>query len=241
MKKILLVDDDKTLQEVLKHYLEKRSYSVRAATSGVQGLQMFAQDPPDLVVSDIMMPGMNGLEFCHRLRATRPGRLVPFIFLTAKKDLVDRIEGHHIGADDYMTKPFESLELLAKIEARLERSRRIHAEMVRLMQQVSEDSESGGEHYENAAEVTTQAKDDEPQAELPLTPAEARVFCEVIQGLPNKQISKRLFLSFHTVQTHLSNILAKLDLENRSQLVRFAFEHGYHPPQTQNEQRAAQA
>ncbi|MEN9983997.1 MAG: hypothetical protein RI918_1966 [Pseudomonadota bacterium] len=121
MKKILLVDDDKTLQAVLTRYLEKRGYSVRVVTSGVQGLKLFAQDPPDLVVSDIMMPGMDGLEFCRRLRATRPGQLVPFIFLTAKKDLEDRIQGHYIGADDYITKPFSIKEMLARLRAVLRR------------------------------------------------------------------------------------------------------------------------
>ena len=240
MKKILLVDDDKTLQTVLTRYLEKRGYSVRVVISGVQGLKLFAQDPPDLVVSDIMMPGMDGLEFCRRLRATRPGQLVPFIFLTAKKDLEDRIQGHYIGADDYITKPFEPLELLAKIEAQLERSRRIHSEMVRLMQKVPEDSD--GNEYGDNHSGSIKAKDPEPEEDLPLTPAEARVFWEVIQGLTNKQISQRLFISPRTVQTHLSNILTKLNLENRSQLVRFAFEHGYRPLQTQEEeQRAAEA
>ncbi len=237
MKKILLVDDDKTLQTVLTRYLEKRGYSVRVVTSGVQGLKLFAQDPPDLVVSDIMMPGMDGLEFCRRLRATRPGQLVPFIFLTAKKDLEDRIQGHHIGADDYITKPFEPLELLAKIESQLERSRRIHSEMIRLMQKVPDDRGESGDG--SLAEIV--ATKDEPEEDLPLTPAEARVFWEVIQGLTNKQISQRLFISPRTVQTHLSNILTKLNLENRSQLVRFAFEHGYRPPNTQEEQRAIEA
>jgi DNA-binding NarL/FixJ family response regulator len=240
VKKILLVDDDKTLQTVLTRYLEKRGYSVSVVTSGVQGLKLFAQDPPDLVVSDIMMPGMDGLEFCRRLRATRPGQLVPFIFLTAKKDLEDRIQGHYIGADDYITKPFEPLELLAKIEAQIERSRRIHAEMVRLIPKVPEDNNSGAEYGENRSDIAP-AKPEPPIEDLPLTPAEARVFWEVIQGLTNKQISQRLFISPRTVQTHLSNILTKLNLENRSQLVRFAFEHGYRPPQTQDEQRAAEA
>jgi DNA-binding response OmpR family regulator len=230
MKKILLVDDDKTLQTVLTRYLEKRGYSVQVATSGIQGLKMFSQDPPDLVVSDIMMPGMDGVEFCRRLRATRPGQLVPFIFLTAKKDLEDRVQGHYIGADDYITKPFEPLELLAKIESQLERSRRIHSEMIRLIQQAPEDSLGGEEAPVKAPAATKQPLPEEPQEELPLTPAEARVFWEVIQGLTNKQISQRLFISPRTVQTHLSNILTKLSLENRSQLVRFAFEHGHRPP-----------
>jgi DNA-binding NarL/FixJ family response regulator len=236
MKKILLLDDDKTLQTVLTRYLEKRGYLVQVVTSGIQGLKLFAQDPPDLVVSDIMMPGMDGLEFCKRLRATRPGQLVPFIFLTAKKDLEDRVQGHYMGADDYITKPFEPLELLAKIESQLERSRRIHSEMIRLIQQGSDEdggSTSSTPHPDAAPINKNQIIETlytEPQDDLPLTPAEARVFWEVIQGLTNKQISQRLFISPRTVQTHLSNILTKLNLENRSQLVRFAFEHGYRPP-----------
>jgi DNA-binding response OmpR family regulator len=234
MKKILLLDDDKTLQTVLTRYLEKRGYSVQVVNSGIQGLKLFAQDPPDLVVSDIMMPGMDGLEFCRRLRATRPGQLVPFIFLTAKKDLEDRVKGHHMGADDYITKPFEPLELLAKIESQLERSRRIHSEMIRLIQQGSDEEAALPGTTETSAtnnkNQVTETLYTEPQEDLPLTPAEARVFWEVIQGLTNKQISQRLFISPRTVQTHLSNILTKLNLENRSQLVRFAFEHGYRPP-----------
>jgi DNA-binding NarL/FixJ family response regulator len=241
VKKILLVDDDKTLQTVLTRYLEKRGYSVRVVTSGIQGLKLFSQDPPDIVVSDIMMPGMDGLEFCRRLRATKTGQLVPFLFLTAKKDLEDRIQGHYIGADDYVTKPFEPLELLAKIEAQLERSRRIHSEMVRLMQNVPKNNDLDDDFDDAPVEPTPPAKDPVPEEDLPLTPAEARVFWEVIQGLTNKQISQRLFISPRTVQTHLSNILTKLNLENRSQLVRFAFEHGYRPPQTQDEQKAAEA
>jgi DNA-binding NarL/FixJ family response regulator len=233
MKKILLVDDDKTLQTVLTRYLEKRGYSVRVVTSGIQGLKLFSQDPPDLVVSDIMMPGMDGLEFCRRLRATRPGQLVPFIFLTAKKDLEDRVQGHYIGADDYITKPFEPLELLAKIESQLERSRRIHSEMIRLIQQMPEEASSTEEETAPPKAATMAPLPMEPTEDLPLTPAEARVFWEVIQGLTNKQISQRLFISPRTVQTHLSNILTKLSLENRSQLVRFAFEHGHRPPVTE--------
>jgi DNA-binding NarL/FixJ family response regulator len=188
-----------------------------------------------------MMPGMDGLEFCRRLRATKTGQLVPFLFLTAKKDLEDRIQGHYIGADDYVTKPFEPLELLAKIEAQLERSRRIHSEMVRLMQNVPKNNDADDDFDDAPVEAVAPVKDPVPEEDLPLTPAEARVFWEVIQGLTNKQISQRLFISPRTVQTHLSNILTKLNLENRSQLVRFAFEHGYRPPQTQDEQKAAEA
>ncbi len=218
MKKILVVDDDTILQMALVRYLEKRGYAVQTVSSGVEGLVAFEQSPPDLVVSDVMMPDLDGFEFCRQLRATRIGQLVPFIFLSSRGDLEDRIQGHSIGADDYLIKPFEPKELLAKIEAQLERSRRIHQEIVRLLQQ------TGGAGLSATNDVASKP------SPLPLTPAEEKVFWEVIQGYTNKQIGDRLFISPRTVQTHLSNILNKLQLENRSQLVRFAFEQGHKPP-----------
>jgi DNA-binding NarL/FixJ family response regulator len=221
MKRILIVDDDITLKTALIHYLQKRGYSVQDAASGTEALALFEQNPPDVVVSDVMMPGMDGMEFCRRLRATRSGQLVPFIFLSGRKELDDRILGHQMGADDYIVKPFEPKELLAKIEAQLERSRRIHSEIVRLMQQAIENAPP------TPAPAPTPAANPTP---LPLTPAEEKVFWEVIQGYTNKQIGDRLFVSPRTVQTHLSNILSKLQLESRSQLIRYAFENGYHPP-----------
>ncbi len=225
MKKILVVDDDTTLRIALTRYLEKRGYLVQDAGSGVEALAAFEKDHPDLVVSDVMMPEMDGFEFCRRLRATRSGQLVPFIFLSSRGEVEDRVQGHSIGADDYLIKPFEPRELLAKIEAQLERSRRIHSEIIRLMQQASQMA-AEAQPASNVAAVANPP--------LPLTPAEEKVFWEVIQGYTNKQIGDRLFVSPRTVQTHLSNILSKLQLDNRSQLVRFAFEHGYRPPLAEN-------
>lgn len=219
MKKILIVDDDITLKTALIRFLQNRGYSVLDASSGAEALVLFEQNPPDVVVSDVMMPEMDGLEFCRRLRTTRSGQLVPFIFLSSRKELDDRIQGHQMGADDYLVKPFEPKELVAKIEAQLERSRRIHSEIVRLMQQATVPP----------APLSSPAPV-EPSP-LPLTPAEEKVFWEVIQGYTNKQIGDRLFISPRTVQTHLSNILSKLQLESRSQLIRYAFERGYRPPE----------
>jgi DNA-binding NarL/FixJ family response regulator len=219
MKKILIVDDDVTLRAALIRYLQKRDYVIQDAASGLEGLAAFEKDPPDLIVSDVVMPEMDGFEFCRRLRASREGQLIPFIFLSSRGDVEDRIQGHTLGADDYLIKPFEPRELVAKIEAQLERSRRLHAEIIRLMQQAK---------TANAApEATTTTPEPDP---LPLTPAEEKVFWEVVQGYTNRQIGDRLFISPRTVQTHLSNILSKLGLENRSQLVRFAYEHGYQVP-----------
>ncbi len=195
---------------------------VHHAGSGIEALALFEEHIPDIIVSDVLMPEMDGLEFCRRLRESRSGQLVPFIFLSSRKDVDARIAGHQIGADDYLVKPFEPRELVAKIEAQLERSRRLNSEIVKLMQH----------HKVASPAVVEPAVKQDP---LPLTPAEERVFWEVIQGFTNKQIGDRIFLSPRTVQTHLSNILNKLHLENRSQLIRFAFEHGYRPPTSESE------
>ncbi len=234
MKKILVVDDDLTLRKVLQNSLEQRGYQVISVNSGKEALIKFAQDIPDIIVSDVSMPEMDGFEFCRQLRSQPSGKLIPFIFLSAKDELDDRIQGHSIGADSYLTKPFEMKELLANIEALIERSRRVHAEIVHLIEQLANSqSTSTIEKISNAAKLDSQVpakanviSADSPKA-LPLTPAEERVFWETIQGYTNKQISERLFISPRTVQTHLSNILNKLNLNNRTQLVRFAYEQGY--------------
>lgn len=214
MQKILIVDDDSTLRAALTRYLKDRGFTVRNAASGTEGLDSFNQDTPDLIVSDVVMPEMNGFELCTKVRETGPGQLVPFIFLSGRCDLEDRIQGHSIGADDYLVKPFHPRELIAKIEAQLARAHRIHAEIEKALQRTQS--------------MPGLSKPAEP---LPLTPAEEKVFWEVIQGFTNKKIGDRLFISPRTVQTHLSNILSKLSLENRSQLIRFAFENGHQPPQ----------
>ncbi len=212
-KKILIVDDEDSLRNLLKRHLEFQGYEVTDANSALDALSIVEQQEPDLIVSDIMMPEMDGLEFCQRLRATNLGQLIPFIFLSSKGELEDRIIGLSMGADDYINKPFEMRELVAKIEAQLARSSRISLEMKRLTE-----------------EYMVKIQPEAAPEPLPLTPAEERVFWEVAQGLTNKQISDRLFISPRTVQTHLSKIMRKLNLENRSQLVRYAFEHGYQAP-----------
>lgn len=218
MQRILLVDDELDCRTILGIYLESRGYQVECADSGIDALSIFEGNPPDLVISDVMMPQMDGFEFCRRLRSTRLGQLVPFIFLSGQGELESKVEGHSIGGDDYLVKPFQPQELLAKVKGQLERSHRIHAEIFRLLQNSVFDS----------AKIPDPTATQKPQP-LPLTPAEERVFWEVIQGFTNKQISDRLFISPRTVQAHLSSIFSKLQLKNRTQLVRFALEGGYKP------------
>ena len=126
MKRILIVDDNKLERTVLTQYLKNLGYQVESASSGAEALTTCSQNPPDLVISDMMMPQMDGLEFCRRLRAMPSGKLVPFIFLSGKNAQQDRMNGLEIGADDYLIKPVNPKELVAKIEALLERTPRIH-------------------------------------------------------------------------------------------------------------------
>ena len=122
---VLIVEDDKNIAELLQLYLEKQGYAVTLAYDGGQGLSKFRAINPDLVLLDVMMPVMDGWTLCRTIRAERQ---TPVIMLTAKSQLDDKIAGLQSGADDYITKPFEMREVLARIEAVLRRSDRNCAE-----------------------------------------------------------------------------------------------------------------
>lgn len=209
MSTVLIVDDDAVMQLALTRRLQNQGFDVINASSGEAALELLTHQSADVVVSDVIMPGMNGFEFCHQLRSSPEGEMVPFIFLSSLGELTNRVQGHLLGADDYLVKPFSAQELVAKVKGAIARSQRIRGALERMVEQTTP----------------------QPPNPLPLTPAEERVFWEVVQGFTNKQIGEHLFLSPRTVQTHLSNMLAKLNLENRAQIVRFAFEQGYRMPE----------
>ncbi len=116
---LLLIDDDARLTEAIARYLRHGGYAVETAPNGRCGLQRFRQEQPDLIVLDVMMPGMDGWEVCRRLRETSR---VPIIMLTARASESDRVLGLRMGADDYVDKPFSLKELEARIEAVLRRA-----------------------------------------------------------------------------------------------------------------------
>jgi two-component system alkaline phosphatase synthesis response regulator PhoP len=120
--KILVVDDEKVLLETIAYNLEQAGYTVITATDGLSALEIAHQEPPDLVVLDIMLPGIDGLEVCRRLRREDATQSIPIIMLTAKGDEIDKVVGLEVGADDYVTKPFGRQELLARIRALLRRA-----------------------------------------------------------------------------------------------------------------------
>ncbi len=122
---VLIVEDDKNIQELLQMYLEKEGYAVTVASDGGQGLTKFRAIKPDLVLLDVMMPVMDGFEVCKSIRAESR---IPVIMLTAKGELDDKVTGLKAGADDYVTKPFEMQELIARIEAVLRRAEGVDGE-----------------------------------------------------------------------------------------------------------------
>ncbi|WFS63837.1 response regulator transcription factor [Pseudodesulfovibrio thermohalotolerans] len=117
---ILVIEDDADLQQLLKEYLAGFGYTVHTEGVPEVGLEAFKSLTPDLVILDVMLPGMNGFEVCRRIRQDSQ---IPIIMLTARGDVMDRVAGLEIGADDYLPKPFEPRELVARIQSILRRSR----------------------------------------------------------------------------------------------------------------------
>ena len=121
MATILVVDDEEPIQELLRFNLEKEGYKVCVAKDGQEALERVEKEQPDLLVLDVMLPGMSGVEVCRRLRLIPKYQQTPIIMLTAKGEEIDKVLGLELGADDYMTKPFSPRELLARIKACLRR------------------------------------------------------------------------------------------------------------------------
>jgi DNA-binding NarL/FixJ family response regulator len=198
-KRLLVVDDDPGLLLAVSETLRAEGYDVKTARRGAEALVIVAQSLPDLVISDIRMPGMDGYQLVKNLRSNQRTRLVPIVFLTAKDETADRIQGFRTGVDAYLTKPFEPDELVAIVAAILMRVERTHSDLARLF-------------GEKAAEEPDFMRDEE------LTDAEWRVAEAVARGLSNKEIAAELNLSLRTVEGHISRILDKKNLSNRVEL-----------------------
>jgi DNA-binding response OmpR family regulator len=124
VSRILVVEDDHDIAELIVRYLQKAGHSVEAVTSGSAVLPKVRATPPDAIVLDLMLPGMDGLLVCQALRADPTTAAIPVIMLTARGEEADRIAGLELGADDYVTKPFSPKELTARIAALLRRTQR---------------------------------------------------------------------------------------------------------------------
>jgi DNA-binding response OmpR family regulator len=122
--RILVVEDDRDIADLVVHYLERAGWQAQLLTSGAEALAAAKAAPPDVIILDLMLPGMDGLEVCRALRADTTTAIVPIIMVTARSEETDRIVGLEIGADDYIAKPFSPNELVARVRALLRRAQR---------------------------------------------------------------------------------------------------------------------
>lgn len=153
MSKILVVDDEPLIVEMIEDTLSTEGYAISKAYSGEEALTMVESDPPDLVLLDLMLPGMDGYEVCRQMQRDARFSHIPVIMLTAKSAVADRVSGYERGADDYITKPFEPEELLIRVRAQIRyRYREDHSELTGL---------PGNEAVKAAIEERTASPDEE--------------------------------------------------------------------------------
>ncbi len=200
---LLLIDDDPNLVLLVKDYLELRGYVVVTAKNGRDALKALEKEIPNLIICDVMMPEMDGYAFVKKVRENPQTNWLPILFLSAKGQIQDRVAGLSKGADVYMVKPFEPDELVAQIEASLNQSLRMR--------------QSQGSDVGTAVSVQV-------PFDVELTPTEQRVIQMVAKGMSNREIAESLSVSQRTVESHVSNMLGKTGLHNRTELARWAIE-----------------
>lgn len=199
---ILLVDDDVNFVTLMRGYLSHQGYEVTTAETGSQAIELLDDVKPDLIISDIVMPEMNGYKFAEAVRKSPEINWIPIIFLSARDQSQDRVRGLSSGATVYMIKPFELAELSAQIESALRSSQ--------LMQQ------NRAKRAESRISVPEGVK---------LTNTELTVARLVAQGLSNLEIAQRLNASKRTIESHISHMLKKTLLNNRTELSRWIIEN----------------
>jgi DNA-binding response OmpR family regulator len=197
---ILIVDDDDTFRVLLSETLRRVGYSTVECARGDEALEAALEDPPSIVLLDVNVPGLSGYEVCRELR-DRYGQELPIIFVSGSRvETLDRIGGLLLGGDDYVIKPFEMEELLARVRRHLARS-----------------APSAGGRDENAAL-------------LKLTEREGEVLRLLAAGLDQSTIAAQLVISPKTVATHIQRILTKTGVGSRAQVVAFAHRNGLAEP-----------
>jgi DNA-binding NarL/FixJ family response regulator len=213
---ILVADDDLGTRLSISDYLEQAGYTVVMAANGLEALKLVEEYQPHLIVTDVTMPQLDGYELVRRVRQKPALRLLPVVFLTARTETHERIQGYKVGGDVYLPKPFELQELGVIVRNLLERLQMIELEWRSRNLPVSGESPV-------AQDVHTTVQPILPA--LKLTEREQEVLTLLAEGLSNVQIGDRLHLSPRTVEKYVSSLLNKTDTNNRAELVRFAVDH----------------
>jgi DNA-binding NarL/FixJ family response regulator len=231
--RLLLVDDEPGLRTAVKAYLEDEGFTVHTANDGEEGWTQAQQLLPDVVITDVMMPRCDGFGLLKRLRADERLGGTPVIFLTAKGMTADRIAGFQAGADDYIPKPFDPDELVARVRNVVRRQERLLAEAARyadadigaMARQITEIRSMLGTAGGGGGAAGGVRKG-VPDVQLDFTPREASVLQLVAEGMMNKEIARRLETSIRNVEKYVSRLFIKTGTASRTELVRYALEHG---------------
>lgn len=222
--KLLLVDDEPGLREAVEAYLEDEGFIVQVASNANEGWELIQQQTPNLVITDIMMPQVDGYQFLEKLRNDPRYKGLPVVFLTAKGMTADRIKGYESGCDAYLSKPFDPDELVAIVKNLLSRRETVtqsgenNANLDAISQQIAEIKSLLGEQG-NVKTTPSPIKID-------LTPREQSILNLVAEGLMNKEIARRLETSVRNVEKYVSRLFSKTGTNSRTELVRFALQHG---------------
>ena len=221
---LLLVDDEPGLREAVKEYLQDSGFKVQVASNATDAWQMLQKNVPDLVISDVMMPKVDGYQFLKQLREDPRFKSLPVVFLTARGMTSDRILGYQAGCDAYLPKPFDPEELEAIVKNLLER------------RTTGTNTAGGGNDIEDIKlqiaairgmlEDTNRIVQTPPPIRIDLTPREQSVLDLVAEGLMNKEIARRLETSVRNVEKYVSRLFSKTGTNSRTELVRYALEHG---------------
>lgn len=224
--KLLLVDDEPGLREAVQAYLSQSGFTVEVATNGQEGLEKLQQDIPDLVITDIMMPEVDGYQLLKQMRDDPRLKSIPVVFLTARGMTSDRIQGYQARCDAYISKPFDPDELVAVVENLL--ARRSNG-TEGLEDGETPDIATLARQIQEIKELLTH-KSAIPQksdpVQIDLTPREESVLELVAQGLMNKEIASRLETSVRNVEKYVSRLFSKTGTNSRTELVRYALENG---------------
>jgi DNA-binding response OmpR family regulator len=206
--RILIVEDHEDLADALRTNLRREGYQATIATDGRQALAMVRADPPDIIVLDLGIPGIDGLALLSRLRAE--GHWCPVLILSARDSDSDKVEGFRLGADDYVTKPFRTMELMARVDAMARR----------VVRERSAASVPAAPTGPASAPDTSTLTPQQIMNACGLTLRQAEVALLIAEGRTNPEIAERLGISRFTARNHAEQILARLKVESRWQVAR---------------------
>ncbi len=223
--RILLVDDEPGLRTAVQAYLEDEGFQVATAVDGEEGWEKAQKMIPDVIISDVMMPRCDGYGLLRKIREDERLGGTPVIFLTAKGMTADRTQGYQAGVDDYMPKPFDPDELVARVKNVVQRQERLLTEAARFA------NADVGQMAKQITEIKSMLshgdkKSSRKDDSIPnFTPREASVLQLVAEGLMNKEIARQLETSIRNVEKYVSRLFIKTGTSSRTELVRYALEN----------------